>query len=266
MLRSMDANSSMNDAPRIVITVADPGAQADVALAERKNGLYAEAVARQRGIAVLLHAATPRQDRIEAFRTMDGLLLAGGADIDPRRYNESARGAVDVEPERDALEAEAWAAAMARDLPVLGICRGLQAMNVFMGGRLLQDVARHAGSAYGTGRALTHPLRVVPGSRLARILFPTNVRGGVVAVNTYHHQGVRAGDVAAGLAVGAWASSPAGDLAEAIETTSGPFRLAVQCHPERTGSTPDAFERLFRVFVDASRGSVTARSATGSSR
>ena len=71
-------------------------------------------------------------------------------------------------------------------------------MNVFAGGTLLQHVEGHAGPAYGTGPALTHPLRVVPGTKLARILFPSNVGGGVVTVNSYHHQAVRQADLAPG--------------------------------------------------------------------
>jgi gamma-glutamyl-gamma-aminobutyrate hydrolase PuuD len=102
----------------------------------------------------------------------------------------------------------------------------------------------------------------VPGTRLARILFPTNVGGGVVQVNSYHHQAVRAADLAPGLVACAWAASPAGDLVEGIESSGeGRFLMAVQCHPERLESTPAAFERLWSVFLDASRGSARSRVA-----
>ena len=73
-------------------------------------------------------------------------------------------------------------------------------------------------------------------------------------VNTYHHQGVRAADLAPGLVASAWASSPAGDLVEGLEASRRPVRDGVQAHPERTESMPPAFERLFAVFVDAARG------------
>ncbi len=106
---------------------------------------------------------------------------------------------------------------------------------------------------------MTHPLRVAPGTRLARILFPTNARGGVLQVNSYHHQGVRAGDLAPSLVANAWASSPAGDLVEGLEAADGRFVFGLQCHPERTESTPPAFERLFAVFVDAARGPLSRR-------
>lgn len=228
-------------------------------VAERKNALYAVAVVRQGGQPIVLDATSTRGEREAAFATMDGLLLSGGADLDPLRYGRSSQGATAVEPDRDALEAEAWAASQARSVPVLGICRGLQAINVFSGGTLLQHVDGHTGPSWGNGATKTHPLRLAPGTRLARILFPTNSRGGVVPVNTYHHQAVRAADLAPGLVANAWASSPAGDLVEGLEAADGRFIVAVQCHPERTESTPAAFERLFGVFVDAARGPAQRR-------
>ena len=251
----------MTDGPRVVLTVAVAADQADPALAERKVALYAAAIARHGGEPVILDAAASPEERDEALSTMHGLLLTGGADVDPARYGRPSRGSRAVDPDRDALEARAWQAATERDLPVLGICRGFQQLNVLHGGTLLQDVDGHEGPSYGSGAARTHPLRIVPGTRLARILFPTNVRGGVLPVNTYHHQGIRSGDLASGLIASAWAASPAGDLVEGLESEAraGRFVLGVQCHPERTDSTPDAFERVWRVFVDACRGSLASR-------
>ena len=132
-------------------------------------------------------------------------------------------------------------------------------MNVFAGGTLLQHVDGHQGPGWGHGPALTHPMRIERGSMLARILSPGAGGAGVATVNSYHHQAVRASDLAPGVRPSAWASSPAGDLVEAFESTSGPLRLAVQCHPERTESTPRDFERLFAFFVDACRGPIAGR-------
>jgi len=247
--------------PRVVITIADPARASDPARAAARNALYAEAIARHGGEPVMLPPGLPAADRRAALATMTGLLLSGGVDIDPARYGGPAGSGQDVDAPRDGLEAEAWAAAGTRALPVLGICRGLQAINVFSGGRLVGDVRGHQGGAWGVGPALTHPLRVAPGTRLARILFPTNARGGVIDVNSYHHQAVRPADLAPGLVAAGTASSSAGELIEAIETRSGQFVAGVQCHPERRESTPAAFERLFAVFVDACRGPASARQA-----
>lgn len=233
--------------------------QAEPGIASRKNALYVDSVVRHGAAAIALDPTSAPSERAAAFVTMDGLLLTGGADIDPSRYGAANLSAVGSEPERDELEAAAWAAADSRGIPVLGICRGLQAMNVFSGGSLLQHLDGHAGHGWGHGPALTHPLRLVPGTRLARILSPTGAAGSVLTVNSYHHQAVRAVDLAPPYLPAAWSPSPAGDLVEAFEAREGPFRMAVQCHPERTESTPKAFERLFSFFVDACRGPLLGR-------
>lgn len=251
--------SAASASPRIVITVAVAARQAEPEIATRKNRLYADGLARQGATPIVLDAATPAEERAVALAAMDGLLLSGGADLDPVRYGRPNQGSSGIEPDRDDLEAEAWAAAQARGLPVLGICRGFQAINVLSGGSLLQDVDGHAGPSWGHGPAATHPLRVAPGSRLARVLFPANARGGVLQVNSYHHQAIRPADLAPGLVASAWAASPAGDLVEGLEAADGRFVIGVQCHPERTESTPPAFERLFAVFVDAARGPLSRR-------
>jgi putative glutamine amidotransferase len=241
-------------APRIVLTVAVAAAQAEPEIQLRKIELYADSVARHGARPVVLDATATGTERAAAFASMDGLLLTGGADMDPVRYGQPVAGSTDIERDRDELETEAWAAAEARDLPVLGICRGFQVINILRGGTLLQHVDGHAGPAYGHGTALQHPLRLVPGTRLARILSPTNVRGGVLPVNSFHHQAVRGSDLAPGLVASAWATSPEGDLVEGFEATGERFVVGVQCHPERTDSTPGAFERLFGFFVDSCRG------------
>jgi gamma-glutamyl-gamma-aminobutyrate hydrolase PuuD len=227
----------------VVVTVADR--------ADPRSARYAEAIARHGGQPILVTGGDRAAERAAALGSMAGLLLAGGTDIDPARYGGRPGTGVDPDPARDELEAEAWAAAEERQLPILGICRGFQAINVFSGGKLLSDVGGHRGTS--------HPLRVAPGTRLARILFPTNSRGGVVEVNSSHHQGVRPADLAPGLVASGTSSSPAGELVEALETRAGRFVVGVQSHPERTESTPPAFERLFAVFVDASRGAATSR-------
>lgn len=241
--------TSQDQRPRIVVTVAVAADQAEPDIAARKNALYADAVARHGAIPVVLDArATPGQ-RSAAFAAMDGLLLSGGADLDPGRYGQPADGAVAIEHDRDGLEHEAWTAAGSRGLPVLGLCRGLQAINVFSGGALVQHVDGHAGAGWGHGPAATHPIRIGAESRLAGWL------GGAseLVVNSYHHQAIRASDLAPGLVASAWADSSAGALVEGLEAADGRFVVGVQCHPERTESTPEVFERLFAAFVAACR-------------
>jgi putative glutamine amidotransferase len=246
-------------APRIVVTVSTPADGSAGDGTRRRNALYARALEAQGARPILVHPALHEDERRAALQEMDGLLLAGGPDIDPGRYGRPNEGSEEIDRDRDHLEAEAWEVARSRGLPVLGICRGMQAINVFAGGRLLQDVGGHRGPAYGEGPALTHPLRLVPGTRLARILLPHNVGGGVLEVNSYHHQAVRANDLAPGLRAAGWSASPAGEIVEALEGTDERIVLGVQCHPERTESTPAAFDRLFRFFVDACRGPLGRR-------
>ena len=245
--------------PRIVVTLMSAARQAEPGIAVRKNALYVDSGVRHGAAAIALDPDSTASERAAAFATMDGLLLTGGADLDPSRYGAANLGSVVPEPDRDDLEAAAWAAADARGIPVLGLCRGLQAMNVFSGGSLLQHVDGHAGHAWGHGPALTHPLRLVPGTRLARILAPSGVGGNVLTVNSHHHQAVRAADLSPRYVPAAWSPSAVGDLVEGFEGRDGPFRMAVQCHPERTESTPKAFERLFSFFVDACRGPLLNR-------
>jgi putative glutamine amidotransferase len=257
MLRAM--SPAAGPAPRIVVTLMVADRQPEPELAARKNALYLDAVMRHGAAAVPLDATSSAAERAAAFASMHGLLLSGGADIDPARYGQAQSGARGMEHDRDELEAEAFAVAQRRGVPVLGLCRGFQAINVFKGGTLVQHVDGHAGNGWGHGPALTHPLRLVPGTRMTRILSPSNVGGGVLTVNSHHHQGVRSRNLAPGLVPTAFAAAHDGELVEGFESVAGPLLMAVQCHPERTESTPRAFERLFGFFVDACRGPLAAR-------
>ena len=231
------------------MTLADLADHPDPERAARRAGLYLDAVRRHGGDPVGVDARTPPQALAEALASMDGLLLTGGGDIDPARYGQENAGSRGMELGRDDLEASAWEAAAERDVPVLGICRGLQAINVFSGGSLLQHVDGHEGPSWGTGDAATHAIDVVPGTRLGEL-----VGSAPLEVNAYHHQGVRAEDLAPGLVASAWADSSAGLLVEGLEGSEARFVVGVQCHPERQESTPAAFERVFAAFVAAAQG------------
>lgn len=240
--------------PRIVVTVQAPAVAADPDLARRKNGLYLARVEAAGGEAVAIDETATEPERAAAFETMAGLLLSGGADLDPALYGQPVDGSLHLELGRDALELAAWRAAADRRRPVLGICRGLQAINVFAGGSLIQHLDGHTSPAYGSGPARTHGLHVRGASRLARILRPTAPGDFVLPVNTYHHQAFGRDRLAPGLAVAGTASHAAGEIVEAVESLGhGQLILGVQCHPERTESTPPEFERLFAFFVDAAR-------------
>ena len=246
---------SVNGRPRIVVTLAVAEEHAQPDLAGRRNDLYVAALERHGAEPVPLDARTPVAARDEAFETMDGLLLSGGADVHPSRYGKAIDGSLDVEPERDRLEAAAWEIARSSGVPVLGICRGIQAINVFSGGSILQHVEGHASPTWSTGPATVHPIRLVAGTRLAGLLGPADT----LEVNAYHHQGIREEDLAPGLRAAAWADSSAGPLVEGLEGTDDRFVVGVQCHPERTESTPASFERLFAAFVEAAASRTRVR-------
>ena len=235
--------------PVIVATLADPAASADPELAGMKNRRYLEALERAGATPVPLHASASPAERSAAWAAMDGLLLSGGADVDPARYGEPFTGSRAIEPERDALEDEAFRAALAVGVPVLGVCRGLQAINVFAGGSLVQHLDGHESEAYPSPAVTRHPLELTSGSRLALILGDATD----LEVNSYHHQAITQDRLAPGMRVAAIADPPGADeLVEAIESTD-PDRwlMGVQCHPERTESSPPVFERLWAAFVAA---------------
>jgi putative glutamine amidotransferase len=257
-------------APLIVVTASDPAVAPDPALAARKSELYAAAVAHHGANAVVVTPATPPAERERLLGSMAGLLLSGGADIDPRLYGEPLTGAdgadiaESIDVPRDELELAAWREAERRALPVLGICRGLQAINVFSGGKLLQDVPSHKGTPYGQGPAMFHDLGIEPHSRLGRAVAgasPDGLAAGdpsdsllELQVNTFHHQAVNEATLAPSLLATAWAwDDEFGRLVEGLESRDHRWLVGIQCHPERTDSTPDELEGLFEDFVLAAR-------------
>ncbi len=238
-------------APIILITVADHDADADPARTALVNARYADGILRAGGLPMLISTNSTAAQRNHAYASADGLLLSGGADVHPDRYREPADGAVEMDTARDALEWEAIAAADARQLPIFGICRGMQLLNVHRGGSLLQHVEGQVGAEYPASPALTHPLNVQPATRLATIL---GARTAPLAVNSYHHQAVTLERLAPGLIASAFADSPSGVLVEGLEAPGERFVLGVQCHPERTESSPADLERVWAAFVAAAAG------------
>jgi len=234
--------------PRIVVTLHGPeqAAREEPTWATFDN--YLEAVRRAGGVPMPLGPESDAAARDAAFVNMDGLLLTGGADLDPSLYGEAAHPAVQVEPARDDLELAAWRAARQRGVPVLGICRGFQAINVFSGGTLVQHIEGHDDP---TTAPVGHPLHLDPTSQLAAILGETEPLS-FTDVNSYHHQAIRPEDLAPGLRATGTAPHEGAILVEALEPEDpDDWLVGVQCHPERPELIGPEFERLWRAFVAA---------------
>ncbi len=210
------------------------------------NDACVRAIRDSGGIPVVLPAADGGPGMIGRYLEMlDGLLMPGGADIPPFEYGEEPHPTVQLLAEdRSAFEKTLGRAWIERtDKPLLGICLGSQWINVLHGGSLVQDIPSEFGLSH---RGTTHPVKLEPDSRLARILGATELE-----VNSSHHQAVRA--LVAGLRV--VARSPEG-LVEAIETIDPDrFLIGVQWHPERMMPGDPRQARLMKAFVGACRDS-----------
>ena len=185
---------------------------------------------------------------------LDGVLLAGGNDVSPDLYGHEPINALgEVNPLRDDFEGRLVRMAAQMNMPVLGICRGIQSMNVALGGILWQDVPSQyhrpdgeEGLAHSQTRAdfyTSHRVKIEKGTLLERVIGEEEIW-----VNTFHHQAVR--EAAPGLAVGAHASD---GLIESIEHPGLPFFLGVQWHPERYFDRDRTAMALFDAFADAAR-------------
>ena len=173
---------------------------------------------------------------------VDGLLLPGGWDVDPARYGEAPDPKLGrIDKELDDTELRLFAQARDRGLPVLGICRGQQVINVAMGGSLIQHLDGHEVRAYGRSH-LAHAIEVDPGSELGRAAGEDEIR-----VNSLHHQAID--KLAPGLTQ--TARDDEGTV-EGVETSDG-LIVAVQCHPEELTTDLPWAKRLFERFVDRAR-------------
>lgn len=175
-----------------------------------------------------------------------GLMLLGGVDVDPALYGEK-RGPKTERPnrQRDAQELALLRQALARDIPVLCICRGHQLLNVAMGGTLVQDIEDGAHRWADDGASGWHGVTLNGGGRIADVYG----NGAVLRVNSRHHQGVAPEGVGNGLRVTATSHD---GWVEGLEGESQRWLVGVQWHPERPEMHPDS-DALFEAFVDACR-------------
>lgn len=219
------------------------------------NAAYVRAVTAAGGVPIVLSPLMGPSLAARALDGVDGLVLTGGEDVDPAWYETAPHPRLNPPSrERDLFELALFAAARQRELPVLGICRGIQLVNVALGGTLYQDLpSERRGTVdhdpQGARTDRSHDVRLEPGSLAAGALGSATVR-----VNSFHHQAVR--DLAPKLVASGWSED---GLIEAVEGAEGqPWLLAVQWHPEEMHADvggPDL--GLFRALV--------ARAAAGAS-
>lgn len=211
------------------------------------NRDYPDALRRAGAMPVILPWETDPKRLGTMLGRLDGLLLSGGEDIDPALYGEERLplcGAFDLE--RDAMETALCRLALERDMPLLAICRGIQVLNVTLGGTLYQDVASQYGdtlrhSVYDRPREQVHSVRVLPGTRLSSVIGAERIR-----VNSRHHQAVKT--PGRGLTVCAEAED---GLTEGVEMPGRRFTVGVQWHPESLSDYAPEAHALFAAFAEA---------------
>ena len=209
---------------------------------------YVSAVRRAGGRVVII---PPEEESAAAILDgVDGVIFAGGGDLDPSCYGQAAHDELyGIDPERDAIELDLASEVLARRVPSLAICRGLQIINVVLGGDLVQHLSDvvPGGIAHraGVGQSVLHRVRLAPESRLAAVSGATTLQ-----VASMHHQGPnRLGE---GLRPVAWADD---DTVEALEANGHTELLAVQWHAEETADRDPAQQRLFEWLVNQARTS-----------
>ena len=211
---------------------------------------YCEVVRRAGGTPKVV-LPCPGRDTGVSLKQVDGLLLSGGADLGPLWYRDrhQAPDFKGASEERDAMEASLLRAALERDMPVLGGCRGMQAINVAFGGSLISDLPGHDSSEEdGEEVSAYHRIYISPGSKLASIIGS----GGFVRVNSLHHQGLKEAQRSPRLLASAYSLDDG--VVEALESPDHDWVIGVQFHPERRKEVPPQFERLFQALVERAGG------------
>jgi putative glutamine amidotransferase len=211
---------------------------------------YADGITKAGGLAVILPLCGESAVIEQILETVDGLVFSGGADIDARFFGEeNVKAGGEISPERDQFELLLAKRAIESQKPVFGICRGIQLLNVAMGGTLYQDIhtGRNPGELLKHWQEApdwypVHDVEIVPDSALYRVYNTERLD-----VNSYHHQAVKV--VGKGLSAVAKTSD---GIIEAVESTAGQFILAVQWHPEMMWSRDPQQLKPFEALVAAS--------------
>ena len=208
------------------------------------NNLYFDEVMNSGGIPVIIPVTDDADIVSETLKHIDGLILSGGWDIDPENYSEKNEGKSEkVSAVLDKAESILIKLAIEADVPILGICRGMQALNVFCGGSLYQDIP----SEYETQTIHTktkpdvafHNITVLPDTLLSEI-----IGTGEVKINSYHHQAAK--KIAPGFEIAAYSED---GLVEAIYCKDKKFVLGVQWHPERSHNEVPANKIILNIFI-----------------
>ena len=211
---------------------------------------YIEAISAAGGVPVMIPLGLSEEELLTILERVDGILLPGGGDIEPAFYHGTSHISLwGVDPERDRTEFILSRAAVRYGKPILAICRGIQVLNVALGGTLWEDIGSMVpdslehDNANGTPRNyLAHPVNIHPDSVLAKVIGKTEC-----VVNSIHHQAIR--EVAPELMVTAHAPD---NIIEGAEVPEHPFAVAVQWHPENLIADDPAMLALFRALVEAS--------------
>ncbi|MDI9260249.1 gamma-glutamyl-gamma-aminobutyrate hydrolase family protein [Alicyclobacillus sendaiensis] len=220
---------------------------------------YARGVERAGGLPVVVPYLADEASAIELGMRLDGLVLTGGNDVDPNLYGqEPLQGLGALEPERDRLEMLLVQVMRREQKPVLGICRGMQMLNVVLGGTLYQDLPRQwkgkiQHSQKAPRNACTHTVKLKPGSRVAQCYGKTAIR-----VNSFHHQAVK--DLAPLLKPVGWDSE---GLVEAAESDGRWPVVAVQWHPENLWREDEGAMALFHWLVEAAASRAADLASSG---
>lgn len=211
---------------------------------------YAAAVAAAGGIPVAVPLRASQEEQAQLIAGAQGVLLPGShADINPEKWNEPLDPkSAPADPLREAADELLLQDAFNLQKPIFGICYGMQSMNVWRGGSLVQDLATPVNHTPGRHIAEAHAIAVTPGSLLGDLVETAQSAISPVLVNSSHHQAVdRIGDQLHPVAI-----SPLDGTVEAVEgPADGPFVLGVQWHPERTCDSSPLSRQLFRAFVEA---------------